>query len=59
MINMTANKERLYWKSNKEWYTIDFEKDDFVLTEKAPERAIRSFELWKNGKKEKSLKKAI
>jgi hypothetical protein len=48
---MTANKESLYWKTNKEWYRINREKDCFELTEKAPQRAIESFELYINGKK--------
>lgn len=29
---MTANKESLYWKTNKEWYRINYEKDcDYVV----------------------------
>lgn len=35
------------WMSNKEWYYIDEERDRYVLTNKAPEEARRSFELWK------------
>lgn len=44
---MTADKEFMFWHSNKEWYTIDKVKDCYVLTEKAPERAVKSFELYK------------
>lgn len=44
---MTANTEPLYWRTNKEWYRINTEKDCFELTDKAPERAKRSFEMYK------------
>ena len=43
---MTANKESLYWKTNEEWYRINYEKDCYELTEKAPERAIESFKMY-------------
>lgn len=46
---MTANKESVYWKSNKEWYRINAE-GKYELTEKAPERAKKSFELFKSKK---------
>ena len=45
---MTANKESLFWKTNKEWYRINREKDCYELTEKAPKRARESFELYKS-----------
>ena len=32
-----------YFMSNKDWYTFDFEKRLFVLTEKAPEKAKESY----------------
>ena len=35
------------WMNNHDWYSIDKERDRFVLTEKAPEEARRSFEKWK------------
>lgn len=44
---LNANREPMYWMSNKEWYRINKEEDSFELTEKAPERAIKSFEMWK------------
>ena len=49
---MSGDREPLFWMTNKEWYTADREHDEFVLTDKAPERAIKSFELYKriNGK---------
>lgn len=42
---MTADKESLYWKTNKEWYFIN-ESGEYELTDKAPERAKKSFELF-------------
>ena len=44
---MTLNSEGMYWHKNKAWYYIDREKDCFVLTDAAPERARKSFELYK------------
>lgn len=43
---MTADREPMFWHSNKDWYQIDKVNDRFVLTDKAPERAVRSFELY-------------
>jgi len=43
---MTINKESVYWRSNPEWYKINREKDCFELTDKALERAKKSFELF-------------
>ena len=37
----------MYWHSNPAWYTINEELDRYELTEAAPEKAIRSFELYK------------
>lgn len=50
-IKVTANNESTYWASNPEWYHVNKEKDEFELTEKAPERAIKSFDMWKNPEK--------
>lgn len=44
---MNANTEVMYWHKNKEWYRINEEKDCFELTDKAPERAVASFEMYK------------
>lgn len=30
--------------ANEEWYDIDYEKSEFVLTEKAPEEVRESYE---------------
>lgn len=35
------------WMSNKDWYYIDYERDRYVLTDKAPKEAQQSFEKWK------------
>ena len=35
------------WMKNKEWYYVDEERNRYVLTDKAPEEARRSFEKWK------------
>lgn len=47
---MTANKERMFWYTNSEWYRLNSNKE-IELTEKAPKEAIESFEKWKNNKK--------
>lgn len=44
---MTANKESAYWASNPAWYRINKETDEFELTNEAPARAQKSFEMWK------------
>ena len=44
---MTADRETIFWRSNPEWFFFDEEKDEFVLTDKAPERARRSFDLFR------------
>lgn len=51
---MTANREIMYWHSNKDWYYLDEKADEIKLTDKAPQRAIESFEKWKNNGKIKS-----
>ena len=34
------------WLDNEDWYDIDEENQRFLLTDKAPEEARRSFELY-------------
>ena len=41
-------QERPYFMSNKEWYTHDDKHNKFVLTDKAPEEARRSYEKFYN-----------
>lgn len=52
---MTANRERMYWMTNKEWYFIN-ENNQFELTDKAPERAIKSFELYNSNERKNTTK---
>jgi len=44
---MTADKEYMYWHTNRDWYEESNDKYIFKLTDKAPERARKSFEMWK------------
>lgn len=48
---MKRNSERVYWMTNKSWYTINQTKDCFELTDEAPPRARRSFAMWSRPKK--------
>jgi len=42
---MTADRESLYWQTNEKWWRKN--KDgEYEITEEAPERAKKSFELW-------------
>ncbi len=58
---MHANTEIMYWHSNKEWYRVNEEKDCYELTDKAPQRAVESFEMYKkqNGYDSKDLNKEL
>lgn len=47
---MHANREIMYWHSNKEWYYFDEKEDKIKLTDKAPPRAVESFKKWRNNK---------
>ena len=49
---MSTDKEALFWESNPEWYRIT-EDGNYELTEKAPERARKSFEIYKTPRSEK------
>jgi len=44
-IKVTANTEVFYWTTNKGWYRFNSETQKFELTDEAPERARKSFEL--------------
>lgn len=35
------------WMKDKKWYVISEKRDRFILTDKAPKKAIESFELYK------------
>ena len=43
---MKRNSPRMYWMTNQDWYRINYVKDCFELTDKAPARARRSFAMW-------------
>lgn len=43
---MICEPRMFIWKSNPEWYDYD-ENDEPYLTDKAPEEAKESFEIWK------------
>ena len=45
---MTGTQEKLYWRTDKNWYGFDPSTEEFYLTESAPEKAKESFDLWKN-----------
>ena len=44
-------QEMFYWMTDKEWYRINMKMDRFELTDKAPERAKRSFDMYNNPEK--------
>ncbi len=46
-------KECMYWTKNEQWYRINKEKGCVELTDAAPDRARKSFEMYRkrNGKK--------
>lgn len=44
---MTANREVLYWRQDKNWYTFDSKTSTFSIRDDAPQRAKDSFALWK------------
>lgn len=48
---MKRKSELLFWRSEKSWYSFDKESNSYVLTDKAPERAKKSFEAWKKHNK--------
>lgn len=43
---MIYNPKMFLWRSNPEWYDYD-ENEEPYLTDKAPEEAKESFEIWK------------
>ncbi|MFQ8892303.1 MAG: hypothetical protein ACLR02_15725 [Clostridium sp.] len=43
---MRAPGDLFIWKENDEWWDIDEEKKQFILTDKAPEKAKISFEKY-------------
>ena len=52
---ITAKKEFMYWRNNKEWYRINSEKDCFEIKDKANERERKSFELYQKLQKSRKV----
>ena len=44
---LSGNREILYWRKDESWYKYDKSRKMYELTDKAPQRAKESFELWK------------
>lgn len=44
---MTKNRELFYWTENPDWYDCDEDGDNITISSNAPERAKKSFEMWK------------
>jgi len=44
---MTKTHDKMYWRTNKNWYKYNSKTDDFYLTADASQRAKRSYDLWK------------
>jgi len=42
---MTGNTELGYWRKNKNWHRYNAEKKIIEMTDEAPERAKKSFEM--------------
>lgn len=40
---MSCKQDNLYWRSNPDWWRFDRERNDYILTDKAPEKAKESF----------------
>lgn len=49
---MSGDTEPFFWQSDPEWYRVN-NSGDIEMTEKAPERAVKSFESWKRPRSEK------
>ena len=49
---MTGDRELFFWRTNPEWYR-EGKDGKYELTEKAPERARRSFEMANKPRSEK------
>ena len=43
---MRSYSEAMYWRTNEEWFVVNYEKERFELTKMAPPRAIDSFRLY-------------
>ena len=43
---MKSYSEAMYWKTDREWYISNHEKNRFELTKKATPRAVESFKMY-------------
>ena len=43
---MKSYNEAMYWMTDDEWYTVNYEENRFELTKKATPRVIESFRMW-------------
>lgn len=43
---MKSYSEAMYWMTNENWFTPNYEKDRYELTKEAPPRAIESFRMY-------------
>ena len=43
---MKAYDESMYWMKNDDWFSINYERDCFELTDAAPDRAVESFRMY-------------
>lgn len=52
MKRASVIEEKMYWKSNPEWYTYNKDKgiDGYKINPDAPEKAKKSFEEWEKQK---------
>ena len=48
---MKPNSEATYWRTNKEWYKVNYDTDKYELTPMAPPRAVKSFRLYQRQSK--------
>lgn len=49
---MTANRERMYWHSNKEWWFYNDKTEKIELTEKHLQKLLKALKNGENRKKE-------
>ena len=44
---LSKNTELLYWQNDDSWFYYDEGNEMYYLTDSAPERAISSYNAWK------------
>ena len=48
---MKPNGEATYWRTNKEWYKVNYDTGKYELSLLAPPRAVKSFRLYQRQSK--------